>query len=211
MKTTLLFTMALNIALGAFAQGTLFVANDTTDVFRAPIYGLEPDNIYNRLTGQSSLGLPSGSTVYSGALLQGTGFTFAVYYGPASVIDPDALLLFVTTTFRTAGGSGLPAGLINPLGNVPLPGIRAGEQARLQVRVWDNVDGTIPSYDHAFYKGESEVFMSAPLGGTTSDGSVPTPFMTGWSSFNLYYVPETSPLIFASLAGLLVSFRRWKR
>lgn len=158
MKTTLLLTMALNLTLGAFAQGTLNIGNNFPGIFRAPIYGPPDWNAIESLNGQSPLGLPSGSTVYAGPLLQGTGFNFAVYYGAATAVD---LTLLVTRTFRT----GSAAGLINSLPGFSLPGIAAGERARLEVRVWDNDGGTITSWESAYRRGRSGLFLSQPLGG----------------------------------------------
>lgn len=209
MKTIFLGLCLCASPLGAFAQGTLNILNNLTGQFRAPIYGPQAGNIAQMVSGNSAAGIPVGSTVYTGPLLQGTGFTFAVYYGAVSVSDPSALTLLAFTTFRTGGA----AGLINSQNGVVVPGINAGEQARLQIRVWENVDGTITSYDSSIIRGNSEMFLSAPLGGTTTNGSVPTPDMIGWSSFNIGIssAPEPSSLDLVGMAGLLFVFWRRRR
>lgn len=213
MKTTLLLTMALNITLGAFAQGTLNVGNSVTGIFRAPIYSAPytVPGFWTIRSGQSSLGIPSGSTAYPGPLIQGTGYTFAVYYGAASVTDDRNLSLLVETTFRTAAGNVLPAGLIRTV-NVVVPGVNPGMRAKLQVRVWNNQGGTITSWDWASYRNASSMFISEPLGGLGTGGPVLTPDMTGWASFDVpILVPEPSAWaigLFVS-ATLLIRRPRW--
>ena len=81
MKIMFLLSVASATVLGTFAQGTINVGNYFgSAVFGAPIYGLPfPYTGYGQEVGQSSLGFPTGATVYTGPLLQGTGFTFSVF------------------------------------------------------------------------------------------------------------------------------------
>lgn len=211
MKKTLVTLIGTVLAVSAMAQGTLNVGNSSSG-FRSPIYGPQAGNPAQSLTGAGPLSTPAGATAYTGALLSGTGYTFAVYYGAASVIDPSALTLLASATFRTSTGSGaLPAGLITTITDVVVPGVAAGAQAKLQVRVWDNAGGTINSYDNAITRGQSALFLSSPLGGTTTAGPVITPSMTGFESFNIYTVPEPSTFVLAGLgAASLLIFRRRK-
>lgn len=202
MKRKLLFALALKLTLGASAQGTLNVGNNVTGVFRAPLYTGNPANPYESLAGQSSLGLPSGTTVYPGALLQGSGYTFAVYYGWATVTHPQELVFLVATTFRTATANVLPAGLIRTVTDVVVPGVPPGARAKLQVRVWNNLGGTVMSYETATSRSASALFLSEPLGGMSTGGPILTPDMVGWSSFNIYpYIPEPSIVAMGAMAG----------
>jgi PEP-CTERM motif len=210
LKTLLLIILTLTLSLEAYGQGTLNVLNNLANSFRAPIYSATPSDPYLTLSGQSSLGIPSGPVVYPGHLLAGTGFTFAVYYGAATVTDPGLLSLLITAPFRTATGDNLPAGLIATIPDVPVPGVAPGERAMLQVRVWDNWGGLFSSYLQAISvdapHGTSSMFLSQPLGG----GTLFSPDMTGWTSFNIYITPEPSPLLLAGLGALTFVFWRWR-
>jgi hypothetical protein len=209
MKNTLLTIAVTALTVSSFAQGTLNVGNNFTGTFRAPIYAPEVGNPLQSISGQSALGTPAGATVYTGNLLgannTGPNYTFAVYAGAANVVDPNLLTLLVTTPFRSAAGNALPAGLITTLAGVIVPGVATGNQAALQVRAWDNTTGA--TYELATTKGASALFLSGPLGG----GVAFAPDMTGWTSFNIYAVPEPSTFVLAGLgAAALVIFRRRK-
>lgn len=194
------------IAPLGYSQGVLNIVSQVTGFFRAPIYGPEPGNPWLSLTGQSAIGIPTGTTAYTGPLLTGTGYTFAVYYGAATVNDPSALVLLTTSTFRTGPASGLVTaqyGLI-------VPGIAPGEQARLQVRVWDNAGGTVTAYNSSIFRGQSAMFLSGVLGGFGTGGPILPPDIVGWSSFNIHSViPEPNTFVLASLGvGALLLVRR---
>jgi len=205
MKKTLVTIAVAALTVSSFAQGTLNIVNNVTGLFRAQIYAPQAGDITQQMSGNSTAGIPAGSTVYTGVLLQGTGFTFAVYYGAATVVDPNLLTLLATSTFRT----GSAAGLINSLNGFVVPGIAPGEQAKLQVRVWDVSTGS--DYASAFTHGQSPMFTSGALGGVGAGGPVLTPDMTGWTSFNIYTVPEPSTFVLAGLgAASLLIFRRRK-
>jgi len=201
-------------AASVFGQGAITWGNSPTG-FRAPIYGPQASDSTASVNGQSSLGTPTGSTVYSGPLLQGAGFTFAVFVGPSSVVDPNSLSLLVSTTFRTATGNILPAGLV--LGStVTVPGVDPGQQCKFQIRVWDNQGGTINTWAQvtpAVFSGVSPMITSAALGGIDpiGGGTVSTPATIGWTSFNIHNVPEPTTLALAGLgAAALMIIRRRK-
>lgn len=212
MKKTLLTIAVAALTVASFAQGYLSVGNYFSGEFSAPIYGPEPTDSYISLSGQSSLGIPSGTTVYTGPLLQGASFTFAVYAGPPSTVDPNQLTLLTTAPFRTAAGNVLPAGLIFSQ-NAVVPFAPPGGTATLQVRVWYNPSGTLP-WDLATTSGVSPLFSSLPLGGITPLGDIViTPDMTGWTSFNITGapIPEPTTLVLAGLGTVaLLVFRHRK-
>lgn len=210
MKKTLLTVIGTVLAVSAMAQGTINFGNSTANVFRNPIYDVNPAAPGVPQTGPSALSFPSGSTVYGGALLQGANFVIALYAGPAGVTDA-SLLTFVTSgTFRTAtSATALPAGLMTSIADVPILGVAAGGVATLEVRVWDIRTGS--SFANAGSNGRSGLFQSNPLGGTGPNGPVLTPDMTGWTSFSLSAVPEPSSFALAGLgAAALMIFRRRK-
>jgi hypothetical protein len=141
MKKTLITLALLASAVVGFAQGTLQIGNSFTGVFRAPIYGVDPADATRAQSGQSALGNPAGTTVYGGPLVQGTGFTFALFAGAAGSAE-GALQLVTTATFSTSASGALPAGLIVTQ-TLPINGVAPGAIAALQVRVWDNKGGTV--------------------------------------------------------------------
>jgi len=83
MKKTLLTLALIASAASAFAQGGINWGNNPSG-FRAQIYGPDPGNASHSQTGQTSAGIPAGSTVYPGALLTGTGFSFTFWAGTSS-------------------------------------------------------------------------------------------------------------------------------
>jgi len=202
MKKLLLVTCFAVFAQLVHAQGTLNILNHLSGEFRAFIYGPEPGDVGLSLAGNSSLGIPAGTTAYTGPLLAGTGFTFAVYYGAATVTDPNALTLLTTATFRTGAASGL---ITSQLATV-VPGSVEGSTVKMQVRAWDNKGGTVTSWSDLLNdtKGNSAMF-SQPLGG----GVLLPPDMTGWNSFNIYQIPEPGTFVLGALgAGALLFVRR---
>jgi hypothetical protein len=185
--------------------------------FRAAIYGPDPANPYLSIVGQSSLDNPSGSTVYGGPLLQGSGYTFAIFAGSLSTAS-NSMYLLGSTTFRTATANVLPAGLVF-FGESNFSDVFAGEQGHFQIRIWDNKGGTLTTWAQAEAAwlsgntdaGVSPIVTTGPLGGTDSDGNpVVNPIDSAWQSFNLYYIPEPSLYTLAGLtaATMLIFCRR---
>ena len=219
MKTLILACGVVATLAPAFGQGTIQFGNELRNnfgvvVFRAPIYGADPADPTRSVSGQSNFGIPVGTTVYGGPLLQGTGYTMGLFAGPAGTTDPNSLVLVTTTTFRTANGDVLPAGLVMTR-DVAIPGLAQGQIATLQIRVWDNEGGAVTSWGQVLVspttaRGATPLFDSPPLGGT----GVPTadpPLMTGWTSFNISAVPEPSVFALGLLgAGAMVLLGRRK-
>jgi len=218
MKKLTLTTIALLVAISAFPQGQITLNNREAGVLVAPVYGVIPGAELEQRTGNTSTGLPQGSQNYGGApLLGGSGFTFALWGGASDSSLQQALATTGgnTTSFRTGA---TPTGFTlagSPV--VQIPGVPAGQTARLQVRVWDNMGGTITSWDAALAArvatGTSAIFTSRTLGGTAPDGSIfiPPTALFGMESFNLV-VPEPSTIALGILGGLgtLVLIRRRK-
>ena len=197
------------LAVSAMAQGMIEFANNVPGLSRNPIYDVNPANPTVSQTGQSSIGLPVGSTAYGGALLQGNNYVMALYAGPAGISDPSLLTFVTSTTFRTATGNVLPAGLIISVFDVPIPGVAADSVATLEVRVWDNRTGA--TFDLASTTGRSGVFQSQPLGGSGPSGPVLPPDMTGWSSFSLSIIPEPSSFALGLLGALALLISRSRK
>jgi hypothetical protein len=220
MKKLTLTTIALLVAISAFPQGQITLNNREAGVLLAPIYGVIPGRETEQLRGNTATGLPTGNQTYGAApLLGGSGFTFALWGGASDSSLQQALATTTgnTTSFRTGA---TPTGFTlagSPV--VQIPGVPAGQTARLQVRVWDNMGGTITSWDAALAAGTatgtSAIFTSRTLGGTAPDGSIfiPPTALFGMESFNLAVpVPEPSTIALGILGGLgtLVLIRRRK-
>jgi len=208
MKTSFLLFL-LTGATAAFGQGLINFGNNFSGEFRAPIYGPDPANPTLSLSGQSSIGTPPGSTAYGGPLLQGTQYIMALYAGPASVTDPALLTLVTMETFRTAAGNVLPAGLVLTMPDLEIPGVPTGFPAKLEVRVWDVLSGG--DFASATVRGRSGLFLSQLLGPYPS-GPFTTPDSTGWTSFNIFVVPEPrTPALAVLGVALLLIFRHRPR
>lgn len=151
MKKFLLSLILAGMAASATAQGTLLFANYVNGVLLAPIYGVDTVNPFVERHGQSPLGLPGGNTVYSGPLLNGSGYSVALYAGPVGS-SSSSLRLAATTTFRSSSSGDLPAGLwFSSI--VEVPGVGVGERVTVDIRIWDNNGGTITSWEQAVQNG----------------------------------------------------------
>ena len=199
MKTLALGFGMLLCSAAVFAQGTVIFLNRVPGVLVAPIYGPDPANSMEALTGNSPDGMPPGTTVYGGPPLAGSGFTAQLWGGPdANSLAPATGAS--TETFVIAGFWQTPA---NP---AIIPTVPLGSVAQLQVRVWDNRGGTITTWSQAVavgdVLGESAVF-SQYLG-----SELPLN-LYGLTSFNIHESPEPSTFALMALGAIaLLALRR---
>jgi len=212
MKTLTITIANLAAAATLLAQGQISFINLAADV-RAPIYGPLGPGDTTAIVGNTSSGVPAGTANYGGRpLLAGSGYTAALFAGPQGS-DEGSLQFVAMTTFRT----GTLAGYFASVGAaVQIPGVPGGQVATLQVRVWDNLGGTVNDWATAeslwlsgqIAAGKSPLFNSLPLGGAGEPPSLP-PNLVGLQSFNIYYVPEPGTLALLGLGALgLMVFRR---
>jgi len=212
MKKIFMLLAVLGMVAKAPAQGALLFANYVNGILLAPIFGVDTTDPTIQAHGQSRLGIPSGSTVYTGPLLSGPGFTVALYAGPLGA-PVESLQLAATSTFRTSSINDLPGGLWFP-SVISIPGLAAGERVTVDVRVWDNQGGTISTWEQVLQnvmiaRGSSGAFSPLGLLGTASSSLTDSPLiLVGLTSFNIgTVVPE--PTVFAFLGlGLLLYCRR---
>jgi hypothetical protein len=202
MKKVILTACALCCAASVFAQGTVILNNRVTGTLVAPIYGPNPANPSQALSGNSATGFPVGTTDYTGfPLLAGPNWVAQLWAAPTAA-DP-LTAQGTPSAFRT----GNAAGFISP-STVTLTGIAAdAASAAFQLRAWDITSGA--TYDAATAKGASPVFTVSAIGGTLN----PAPVLSGLVSFNATgtggVIPEPSTFALAGLgAAALLIFRR---
>jgi hypothetical protein len=221
MKKLLLTTLAMAVATGAFAQGTILFNNRVAGSLITFVYQAGADNSYR--SGNTAGSTPAGTTVYSGTLLTGGAWTASLWSLPGSAIPAgvntpygnidNSMILAPqggTTTFRTGTAAGNWATATATLGNV------AADAANcvLQVRVfptsfgtWANAVTAFNNGDPLAYIGVSPMFVVNAVGG----GANTPPVMAGLVGFNVVAAPEPSSFALAGmgLASLLI-FRRRK-
>jgi len=193
------------------------VTGTATSAVVAPIYGVDPANPFVTKYGNASTGpttpIPQGTQTYAGAPLVGTGYTASIWGRIAGTSDPyvfAAAAPFRITTSTALFGFWQPPSTAAVLPNVPsAPNIRA----EIIIRVWDNHNGQITTWDQAvdpanIYGAAQSIPFVVPdqLGG----GTVLPPNLVGLQSFQLYSAPEPSVLALAGIAlfGVLAYRRR---
>jgi len=214
MKRLAVIAAVLISANGAFGQGSVLnVNNISTSTFRALIYNVETGDNTIQKHGNSAGDTPSGTTVYTGGLLAGTGWTIQLWGTGGIVTDASTLSLAQggTSAFRTGGAAGIYTATTATIANAPGG---SGSHATLEVRVWDNKGGTVTDWASAnalwragaLAAGTSGLFGIDNLG----DGSlVPAPTITGLTSFNVaMVVPEPSTIALGIAGGLGLLFMR---
>ena len=222
MKVYIITVLLTLVVRQTFGQGSIQFNNritgTTTSAVVAPIYGTEPPPYpIEQKTGNAATGpttpIPTGTQTYAGPPLVGSGYTASLWARPAGTTQP--FVQAATTPFRTTTSTSLYGfwtvpGTATVLPNVPSdPTIRA----EIIIRVWDNRNGSVTSWDQFFDPntrqlnplgqitphGESLPFVVADqLGG----GVILPPTLHGLQSFSLAQpVPEPSAL---ALLGLLL-------
>ncbi len=148
--------LALATRLGMLAQGQFLPHNYSATGFPAPFVAVVTDR-----DGITPLG--------------GADYSVQYYGGPLGNEDQSLAPLLPVISLESQAGifGGEP---------VTVPGVPAGQRARLQLRVWDNEGGTKPTWESATIRGASIAFdsqrltaVTAPTGMTaTTHGLTPT-------------------------------------
>lgn len=169
-------------------QGKINFNNNVPGSIVAPVYGPEPSSSNLSKTGNSASATPVGTQIYGGTLLSGTNFMAQLYGGPTNTPDDFLQPIAAAVQFAAGGSSGF---VISP-GTVGVTCAPPGQPATLQLRAWDSRNGAHPSYESAASdplaaRGESQSFMSLPLGGGTNTVAN----LNGLTSFNVW-LPGTN-------------------
>jgi hypothetical protein len=210
-----LFPAATLIAMGiqsASGQGRVFLNNHVGVI--AHVYLPSPDHPGVLQIGNGPSDSPPGATDWTGFTpVSGDGFSAQLFAAPGADVPINSLApALPITTFQSGIGAGFVKGVTATLTGVP-SGIPV---ATVQMRVWDNMGGTIADWAAAQAQpaGTEILGMSAPIDLGPVPGPLSPPLMlSGLESFNLTYnVPEPSSFALAWLAVLVLwLFSRKKR
>lgn len=151
----------------------------------APVYNVSPADPAFAKQGNTPAGIPAGTQSYDGDLLAGARFTAQLFGGNTNLANTNLAAITPATAFRTdEEGAGF---VVAPDFAVQVAGVPEGQPAKIQLRAWDNRDGTITNWgqvlaDPAIARGESPAFISPPLGGIFT----PPPNPVGLEGFQLH-------------------------
>ena len=167
--------------------------------------GVNPLSPFTRLSGNATTN--GGAVDYTGyPLLFGTGYTASLWAAPVQPgILPPEFQLLATTPFRTAPAT--TPGFWQPIFTpVIVPFItEPGTPAQFQVRVWDNLNGTLLTWASALARSESATGVSDVIIVTPIFSPNLPAELLGLTSFNLTIVPEPTALTFGLLGTILAA------
>lgn len=170
MRTFVCFILFLWPCATGLPQGQFVFNNRVSSVVVAPIFGVESGDPTLIKRGNTASGTPTGTQTYSGSPLSGAGYTAQFFGGAGDALVEELQPILPRVTFQTGALSGF---VVPPPNAVVVSNVLEGENARLQLRCWDNRSGTITNWsqviaDPAIPHGESLPFLSPPLGGSFS-------------------------------------------
>lgn len=212
MRTTHLASLLLYLAAFSsqgLAQGEINYSLRVTGSIVAHVY--EP--IYRDfLYGNTAAETPVGTQTYPGNVIQGTGYSAQLFAANGADQDESALTAVPGSIVSFGTGTTL-GGTITPL-TLAIPQVPVGGTGTFQLRVWDNLGGTLTGWDEAFSSwadgqiaaGKSQLFNISSL---TANPNIP-PNMLGFQSFALTSgIPEPGTwVLFAGGSLALIFFRR---
>jgi hypothetical protein len=212
MKKLVIGMVAMTVAAGVLAQGTVVFNNRVVGTIVTKVYMPNPADIYTQQVGNSSADTPAGGVVYGGAALEGAGWIAELWAAPGAN-SPEFSLLAATpsTTFRTGAAAGWVAGTTANLTGVPGDSLAA----TVQMRVFPASFGTWAAAEAAWladttstiFIGSSPLFNLSNIGGQVFQA----PNLVGLESFSLVanIVPEPSTFALLGLGALgMFLFRR---
>jgi hypothetical protein len=209
----LLLAIVSTSTFSVLAQGTINYATRVSGVLITHVYGTSYTGPPGARSGNTAGETPTGTQVYSTAVLQGSGFSAQLFAANGSGQTEGSLTLvpLSTTTFRT--GATLGGTIATSV--LTIPQVTPAGVGTFQLRVWDNVGGTITSWAMAeplwnnglgvgiygLDAGKSALFEFAVSAGGADQ---PADMLT-FRSFNLtsYDTPEPGTWALFGLGGLI--------
>lgn len=191
-------------------QGTVWFNNRIAGTLVTHVYGPDPE--YGMPHGNTSIDTPAGSTVYTGNLLTGSGWTAQLWSAPGTTANLADMVVSIggTSTFRTGTAAGNWAPTIATLANVP----EDAASAVLLVRVfptsygtWDNAFAAYQSGDPNAQVGDSGMFVVSNIGGQINS----PPPLIGLTSFSIAIIPEPTAMTLLSLTSVYLWRQRHGR
>lgn len=143
----------------------------------------------------------------TGVALSGTGYT-AQLFGAASGVTDQNLFSAATpsTTFRTGTAAGYVTGV-----TATFAGLAVNSSANVQMRVWDNLGGTVTTWAQAIANPTVRWGKSNVIAVTLGGDSVFPADLVGMTAFSIAAVPEPSTIALGVLGiGALFFARRRK-
>lgn len=204
MKKLLLVGVGMLVAAGAFGQGLINYNTRIAGSVIAPVFGNEVGNPGLLKTGNRTNDFAPGTQTYTGALLSSNTtptMRAVLYAGPLGT--PDASLQPVPGSVIEFRGAPFAGFILAPTA-LAIPGVAAGNSARLQLRAFDTASGA--TYETSLNRGASLSFDSATL----VSGTTPPNNLVGLTAFNVAVVPEPSTIALGALGAIFFLIRRRK-
>jgi len=210
--------VALSGIASATGQGQLTFYNHVPGVVDTRVYAPLTSNPYLHQIGNGPSDTPAGTTDWSSFTKIGTDTTGGPF-GATNTLgqllgapgtdqaESSLQLSFPITTFRTGIAAGLVAGVTATFNNISWQ-----SAATMEMVAWDNSSGLYPTWTQASIAWD-EGIIAAGKSGTFNivfgNFAQPLEVLAGLQSFNLYYIPEPSPLWLAGLGIAVSLFRRF--
>jgi hypothetical protein len=216
MKKYIIALVAMGVAASVLAQGTVNYNIRVTGAVVGHVYGpesaTEPGKYASKF-GNTATETPGGTQTYAGGFLTGSGWYAQLFAANLAGQAEGSLTAVANSVVSFRTGSTLGGTIVTS--NLQVPQVPEGGTGTFQLRVWNNVGGTLTTWAQAeaqwlagnIAAGKSTVFDVAGLGG----GIVGPADMLNFRSFNVYFMPIPEPSTFALLGlgalGMLI-FRR---
>ena len=202
---TLCCVLAFSFAtLSTFGQGTVLYQNTAGAGKEKYVYGFDSAN-------------PTSDVLGGTREKVGAGYSAQLFWGGPGSSEADLKPIEASlTTFKT----GTLAGLLNGNSKLIIQGALGGTKVTLQLRAWDNKEGTITSWEQVIAasvtvcvpRGKSAPILNYELAGLDAEhgphvgsGNLAK---AGLQSFALVWIPEPSVIAMSTLGFCALLLRR---
>ena len=206
MKQIAIVLSSMALAASLHGQGQVNFNNRRPGSVIAPVYGVNPAAPGTQMQGNATTN--GGSVNYAGVpLLQGTGFSAALFAGQTTGDAGASMSALETLPFDTAPAAGFVLVSGSP---VTVPGVTGSGSApwSFQVRAWDNQGGAVTTWAGALADNNVARGVSAPFTTPVSIAPTAAGYLVGLQSFNLVIVPEPSLLALGAIGLVTLLLRR---